>query len=156
MMVRMDRPAHDMPRVRAAGPGDLPSVLTLLQKESLATAGVAEHLPNFLVAESGASIVACAGVEWYAGAGLLRSVAVAAEYRGRGLAGSMVAELIRQATRRGLRTMVLLTTTAEHYFSRRGFVPVARESVDPELLASAEIRGACPSTAVCMRLRLPQ
>jgi amino-acid N-acetyltransferase len=141
-------------RVRDATRADAENVLALLRRENLPTDGVAEHLENFLVAEEGESIVACAGMELYGDAALLRSVAVEPRYRRRGLGGELVGELIRRASRRGLRSVFLLTTTAEHYFAGRGFERVTRDSVDPALLASAEFRGACPSTAVCMRLHI--
>jgi amino-acid N-acetyltransferase len=143
-------------RVRDATRADAEDVLALLRREALPTEGVAEHLENFLVAEEGESMVACAGMELYGDLALLRSVAVAPPYRSRGLGGRLVRELICRASQRGLRAVFLLTTTAEHYFARRGFERVTRESIDPALLASAEFQGACPSTAVCMRLLFAQ
>lgn len=44
----------------------------------------------------------------------------------------------------------------EQYFARRGFKRVARDRVNPELFDSAEFCGACPTTAVCMRLQIVQ
>ncbi len=53
---------------------------------------------------------------------------------------------------RGLREFYLLTTTAEEYFRKRGFKTIDRDEVHPQLLSSREFQGACPASAVCMRL----
>ena len=50
--------------------------------------------------------------------------------------------------------MYLLTTTAEDYFPRFGFEVIDRSEADERLKESAEFRGACPDSAVCMRLSL--
>ncbi|MEW5867584.1 MAG: GNAT family N-acetyltransferase, partial [Bacillota bacterium] len=46
----------------------------------------------------------------------------------------------------------LLTTTAEAYFRTFGFEAVPRDEVCPEVRESSEFRGACPQSAVVMRL----
>jgi N-acetylglutamate synthase-like GNAT family acetyltransferase len=60
--------------------------------------------------------------------------------------------LLDRLSSRGIREFYLLTTTAQDYFAKRGFKPIEREEIHPQLLASAEFQGACPDTAVCMRL----
>lgn len=145
-----------MRKLRPAEPADIQAVQLLLRRENLPLEGVAEHIEDFLVAEQEGSIVGCAGVERYGDAALLRSVAVAPEHRGQGLGDRLVRELIGRASRQGLRSIFLLTTTAEQYFARRGFKRVARDRVNPELFDSAEFCGACPTTAVCMRLQIVQ
>jgi amino-acid N-acetyltransferase len=54
----------------------------------------------------------------------------------------------------GARELYLLTTTAEGYFPRLGFERIARDELPAALAASEELRGACPASAVTMRLRL--
>src|SRR5437899_324070 len=54
--------------------------------------------------------------------------------------------------RGGIRESYLLTTTAQEYFRKRGFKVIDRDEVHPQLLGSAEFQGACPDSAVCMRL----
>jgi N-acetylglutamate synthase-like GNAT family acetyltransferase len=46
----------------------------------------------------------------------------------------------------------LLTTTAESYFPRFGFVTVPRAAVPEGVRTSIEFRSACPSTATAMRM----
>ena len=136
-------------------PAALPEVLALLRESSLPLAGVEEHFDSFLVArtEEGA-LAGCVGLERYGDVGLLRSLAVAAPARGSGLGASLVLRLFELARSNGIATLYLLTTTAEGYFPRFGFERIAREESDPKLEASAELRGACPASAVLMRRKL--
>ena len=138
--------------IAPASPEDLPAILDLLTREHLVTAGVPEHLASFVVAKDDGRLVACSGAEAYQFAALIRSVAVEPEYRSSGLGRRMVREIIDRLASRGLREFYLLTTNAEPYFRKRGFKPIDRDEIHPQLLASAELQGACPDTAVCMRL----
>ena len=70
------------------------------------------------------------------------------------MGSALVAHLLIEATSQKLRAVYLLTTTADAYFPRFGFETIERSELDPALQASEELRGACPDTAVCMRLRI--
>jgi len=131
---------------------DLDAIKALLLENNLPTAGVDDHWKTFLVARDGEAMVACGGAEAYQFAALIRSVAVKAEYRSHGIGRRIVRQLLDRLASRGLREFYLLTTTAEEYFKKRGFKPIDRDEVHPQLLSSREFQDACPSTAVCMRL----
>jgi amino-acid N-acetyltransferase len=90
-------------------------------------------------------------MERYGDSGLLRSVAVTQEWRGTGVGRTLVDRVLEEGRTAGVREVYLLTTTAEHYFPRLGFVCVDRECVPAALHASAEFTGACPASAVVMR-----
>lgn len=141
-------------RLRAAAPGDLVEIERLLTAAGLPLAGVPEALPNFVVAESGsaadAHLVGVAGLEVCRDNALLRSVAVAPEWRSRGLGRALVTRVIADAEARGLRALYLLTTTAEHYFPSFGFERITREVVPADVRATKEFTSACPDTAVVM------
>lgn len=138
--------------IRAATPNDWQAIAKLLSASALPLDGAAEHLHEFVVAERGGVVVGCAGVEHYADVGLLRSVAVVASERGLGTGTSLVSRCISDARAAGLAALVLLTTTAERYFPRFGFDAIDRAHVPDAVRASAEFRGACPASAVAMRL----
>lgn len=131
---------------------DLESIKALLIASALPTDGVDDHWKTFLVARDGERMVGCGGAEAYQFAALIRSVAVAPEYRSTGVGRRLVRQLLDRLASRGLREFYLLTTTAESYFKKRGFKTIDRDEVHPQLLSSREFQGACPSTAVCMRL----
>ena len=140
--------------VRAATPGDWETVEQLLTARHLPTAGARDHLASFVVATTGLSLLGCAGFERYGEVGLLRSVAVAEDVGRRGIGAELVRALLEQARALGLRELYLLTTTAAEYFPRFGFEPIGRETLPSSLQASEELRGACPASAVAMRLIL--
>ena len=147
--------AHDA-SLRAARGSDLPAIERLLVSSGLPTAGVAEALPSFVVAESeGKQIVGVVGLELcceeYA---LLRSAAVEPDWRGTGLGRRLVARVIADAESRGIRALYLLTTTAERYFPSFGFVTTTRDAVPDEVKQSVEFREACPASATVMALEL--
>lgn len=136
--------------LRAARAEDAGAIERLLIASSLPTAGVAEALDGFIVAESSGEIVGVAGLETGGDSALLRSVAVAPAWRSRGLGRALVTRAIATAESRGLRALYLLTTTAEQYFPSFGFVPTTREAVPAPVRDSREFQDLCPASAVVM------
>ncbi len=144
------------PTVRAARADDVPAVHALLQANALPLDGVVAPLDGFVVAELDGRLVGVAGIE-RCGAGpeaLLRSVAVAEGWKGRGLGRALVTRAIADAEARGLTALYLLTTTAEHYFPTFGFRAVERAKVPAAIRATDEFTSACPASAVVMA-RIP-
>ena len=144
----------DCVTLRNAEAADLPAVLGLLRSADLPSAGVAEALPQFVVAENDGQLIGVAGLEIYGRSALLRSVAVEPNWRGSGVGRTLIERALSVTRERGIDDVFLLTTTAEHYFPRFGFACVSRDSVSPALQASAEFKGACPASAVVMRKSL--
>src|SRR5437764_3709590 len=136
--------------LRAARAGDLPAIERLLTKSQLPLAGVAESLPGFVVAESDGTIVGTAALESCCDNALLRSVAVAPEWRSRGLGRALVSRVIADAEARGLNALYLLTTTAKQYFPSFGFTPITRDAVPEDVRSTEEFQSACPASAVVM------
>ena len=141
--------------IRPATERDLASVEQLLVSSDLPTVGVAAAIPNFLVAEHDGALVGVVGIEdcsrEYA---LLRSTAVAPEWRSRGLGRQLVERAIAGAEARGTKALYLLTTTADRYFPSFGFEPTTRDAVPLEVKATAEFQSACPASATVMTLAL--
>ena len=136
--------------LRPARTGDLAAIEQLLTGANLPLAGVSETLPGFVVAEHDGTIVGTAALEVCCDNALLRSVAVAPEWRSRGLGRALVTRVIADAEARGLRALYLLTTTAEQYFPSFGFHQVARDEVPADLRQTEEFKGACPASAIVM------
>jgi amino-acid N-acetyltransferase len=139
---------------RSAEPADLPAVLALLGGAHLPTAGVADTLPHFVIAEDRGRIVGAVGLELYGASALLRSAAVEESWRGCGVGRTLIDRALGLARERNIEDVFLLTTMAEHYFPRFGFSCVSRESVTPEVQGSVEFKEACPASAVVMRKSL--
>lgn len=140
--------------IYAATPSDVPEMLALLNASGLPVAGIERHVATALVTHDAGRLVGCAAVEVYGSAGLLRSVAVVPDQRGTGLGQRLTRAALDLAHQRGVRTVYLLTTTAGDFFPRFGFVAIPRSDVDPALGQSDELRGACPASALAMRLAL--
>jgi amino-acid N-acetyltransferase len=139
---------------RNAGQGSLAGVLDLLRQASLPTAGVQEHFSTFLVAEQDDRVIGAIGLEIYGDTALLRSAVVAPEFRNAGIGSGLFSRAHQLAAERDVRRLILLTDTAEEFFRRKGFVTIPAAGVQGPVTSSVEFTGACPSTAVCMELRL--
>jgi amino-acid N-acetyltransferase len=137
-----------------ARPEEAEAVLRLLERHHLPVDGLTGSPGTILVARENGQIVGSAALEIYADGALLRSVAVAPEAQGRGLGQQLTAAAIRMAERLNVRALFLLTTTAERFFPRFGFEPIAREEVPATVQASIEFVSACPSSATVMRKTL--
>lgn len=143
-------PEGPAPQIRPAATSDLPRVERLLTASQLPLTGVREALGDFVVAEANGDIVGVAGLEVCCDDALLRSVAVAPEWRSRGLGRALVTRAVAEAEARGIRALYLLTTTAEHYFPSLGFRAVARDEVPADVKATQEFTTACPASATVM------
>lgn len=136
--------------LRPAQAADLPGIERLLTTSNLPLAGVAGALPGFVVAEHEGAIVGTAALELCRDDALLRSVAVAPEWRSRGLGRALVTRVVADAEARGIRALYLLTTTAEHYFPSLGFRQITRDEVPTDVRMTEEFESACPASAVVM------
>jgi len=138
--------------VQTAAPADLPIVRALLAEARLPVEDLeqASDLAFWVVRSSAGTAVAAIGLERYGSTGLLRSLIVVPAERGRQLGRTLVAALETQARAAGITQLVLLTETAESFFSRLGYVAIARDRAPSAVASSAEFRTLCPATAVCM------
>jgi amino-acid N-acetyltransferase len=139
------------PTLRAARPDDRSAAEALLGALDLPLAGLDACFSTSWVAEAAdGPLVGLAGVELYPDGALLRSVAVHPDWRGTGLGRALVSRALDGARAAGARDAYLLTTTAERWFPRFGFVAIARDEVPPGVRQSIEFREACPASAVVM------
>jgi amino-acid N-acetyltransferase len=141
--------------VRSATTHDLASVETALRDSELPLDGLRDQFGEaYAVAESDGNVIGVEGIEVHGSDGLLRSAAVVAAWRGRGVGDALTRDRIDWARRRGLHALYLLTTTAGDYFPRFGFARTDRDAAPDAIRRSREFREACPSTALFMTLPL--
>jgi N-acetylglutamate synthase-like GNAT family acetyltransferase len=136
--------------IRSARADDQTGIERLLIDTHLPSEGIAPLLHGFLVAESGRDIVGVVGLEPCGEYALLRSTAVASDWRGKGVGKQLVERAVAHAESQGIRALYLLTTTAEHYFPSFGFQVTTRDAVPATVQATDEFRGACPASATVM------
>jgi amino-acid N-acetyltransferase len=131
--------------------GDRLAVVALLDAAGLPTSdlGAASDLRLRVVRDRG-RVVGAIGLERFGTSGLLRSLVVAPEMRGRGLGGVLVDAVERDARSAGLDALVLLTQTAEPFFAARGYARIERAAAPEAVKTSAEFASLCPASAVTM------
>lgn len=140
--------------IRPARHADERAIRALLQKADLPFGDVEVGRQAFIVAVAGDRIIGAVGLEAYGGCGLLRSLAVAKECRGKGLGNELLERMTTMARSAGVQELVLLTTTAEGFFAARGFERTVRAKAPASLQGTTEFKSICPVSAVCMRKRL--
>ena len=137
--------------IRPAHSGDQSPVAQLLQNAGLPTADLlSAHKFKCWVIEEKSSILGVIGLERFGSEALLRSLAVAPQYRKRGLGQELVARLEHDAQAEGIQRLVLLTETAQGFFKRLGYTAIDRGQVSDAVKQSAEFRTLCPVSANCM------
>ena len=133
---------------------DLAQLEALLQDNHLPTEDCAEQAQHYCASYAGDELIAAGAIEPVAQCGLLRSVVVREDYRGRGLARRITTHLVDQARDEGRVAIYLLTETAQTYFADRGFLPMARDDVPKEVSLTRQFASLCPDSACCMYLPL--
>jgi amino-acid N-acetyltransferase len=134
-----------------AAPGDLAATRALVAAAGLPEEGLEDQFPAaFVAARADGLLIGTAGLESHGPHGLLRSLAVAPPYRGRGLGEALVRDRLARARELGLASVHLLTTTAAGFFERLGFRAMERAAVPPEIRATRELAAICPETASVM------
>ena len=147
----MQQPTPDAVIASASEP-DYGDLIALLEAASLPTEDLERRsMANFLVARDGSGkVIGAIGVECYERSALLRSLVVSPDYRNRGLATRLVAELEARCRSLAVADLFLLTTTARDFFARQRYQAIGRGSVPVALRAAAEFTRLCPDSAVCM------
>ncbi|OGP65772.1 MAG: hypothetical protein A2169_11510 [Deltaproteobacteria bacterium RBG_13_47_9] len=111
---------------------------------------MSKHLNHFILAKDGNRLIGVVGLEMYGKIGLLRSLAVASSYRGRGVAKALYTRILEYGHSQGIEALYLLTNSATDFFSRLGFAIEERNHVPESIRMTREFQDLCPSTAVCM------
>jgi len=119
---------------------DIEQVTRLLTECGLPAEDAAEHIQHFVVARSGDRMAGTIGLQPAGRMALLRSLAVADEYRGQGLATSLYDRMVAYAQARGIEKLYLLTLSARDFFTHRGFAIADRSSVPKQIAATRDQR----------------
>lgn len=137
--------------LRAARADDLPRITMLLQAANLPVADLTPaHLRDFIVAADADRVIGAVAVERHGRAGLLRSLVVAPDVRGRGLGDALVDAIEAHARSAGLASLTLLTQTAAAFFQRRGYTVIPRAQAPASVVSSSEFTTLCPAGSTCL------
>jgi amino-acid N-acetyltransferase len=137
-------------RIEQATGAERPEIQALLKQVGLPVEDLSTAPVRFWLAREGQTLAGAIGIERYGKAGLLRSLAVDPAHRAQGMAAALVQALELAMRAEGLKSMVLLTETAEGFFGKRGYVLTPREQIPEEIRQTAQFRSLCPATAACM------
>lgn len=141
--------------IRPAGANDAHAIRDLIAATGLPLDGFESQFPaGYAVFEPDGTVRGVAGLEVHGDAGLLRSVAVHASWRGAGVGRALSLDRLKVAQTRGLRCVYLLTTTAPDFFEHLGFQRVLRDSAPVTVQRAPEFATVCPASAVCLALPL--
>lgn len=133
---------------------DLTAVTEFLSANDLPVSDLTEENVQLYIASFDGEIVATIGLEKYRSMGLLRSLAVKSTFRNQELAGQMIKGFFSLCESENITDVYLLTTTADKYFSKKGFLQVQRESVPPVIRQTREFKSICPASAVVMHRKV--
>ena len=131
--------------------GDIPHVKQLLAACALPYEDIKPaHLQHFLVVRHQTNLVGVIGLELLGSFALLRSLAVQINFRGQKIASQLTMQAEAYARSHKVRSLYLLTTTAEDFFTKQGYHTMDRNAVPVVVRGTTEFRNICPSTAKCM------
>ena len=134
-----------------AHPDDIPHVKQLLAARALPYEDIKPaHLQHFLVVRHQTNLVGVIGLELLGSFALLRSLAVQIDFRGQKIASQLTMQAEAYARSHKVRSLYLLTTTAEGFFTKQGYHTMDRNAVPVVVRGTTEFRSICPSTAKCM------
>ena len=128
-----------------------PTVAALLQAQGLPVSDITnEHLEHFFFVGSDGLPTGLIGLELYGIDALLRSLVVAENARSKGLGSTLVEHAEQYAISKNVRSMYLLTTTAEAFFKRLGYKRIERSQAPPSIERTREFAGLCPASSAFM------
>jgi amino-acid N-acetyltransferase len=146
-------------RMRAVMPASVairgyPALATasaMLQAAGLPVADLSEErLQHFFYLPHEDSTVGLVGLELYAEEALLRSLVVTPSERGQGLGIALVRHAEAYAAARGVRSIYLLTLSAESFFQRLGYTRLERAAAPASIRRTSEFASLCPASSSFM------
>jgi amino-acid N-acetyltransferase len=127
------------------------TAVALLQGQDLPVSDITdEHLEHFFFVGSDGSPTGLVGLEIYGADALLRSLVVGENARRKGLGSALVEHAEQHAGSKSVRSIYLLTTTAEAFFKRLGYERVDRSQAPSSIEQTREFGSLCPANSVFM------
>jgi amino-acid N-acetyltransferase len=134
----------------AAGP-TRSGAASLLKSAGLPTSDLdGAQLQHFFFIGTASVPIGLVGLELCGDHALLRSLVVAPSARAGGAGTALVGHAETHARSQGARDVYLLTTTAEDFFARRGYVRIGREAAPEPIRSTREFADICPASSAFM------
>ena len=130
--------------------GDIPAMQKLLADGGLACDGIESLIDNCILGRIDSKLAGMIALEPCGQSAVLRSLAVAPDYRGRLLGRKLCAKMVSHARLLGVEHLYLLTIDAERYFVRLGYRQIEWSEAPAKIQATEQFRSLCPKSAICM------
>ncbi|MET0072481.1 MAG: arsenic resistance N-acetyltransferase ArsN2 [Candidatus Thiodiazotropha sp.] len=135
---------------------DLSEIKALLEGCGLATEDIDLNKSLYFYAKRVDSVVvAMVGLEILGTSALIRSVAVSAGHRGKGMGKRLVSFAESMASSKGVEKLYMLTTDAHDYFHELGYRSVSRDAAPEAIGKTQQFSTICPSNALLMTKKIP-
>jgi amino-acid N-acetyltransferase len=129
----------------------LRAAVALLAAVGLPSSDLTEpRLEHFLFCGPRDTPTGLVGLELFDSDALLRSLAVAPGVRRSGLGSTLLEQAEGYAYARGVRSLYLLTTTAQRFFEKRGYSVTSRESCPAAIRSTSEFASLCPASSALL------
>jgi amino-acid N-acetyltransferase len=112
------------------------------------------YMEHFFYVGPASAPIGLVGVEMCGMDALLRSLVVNPEHRSAGLGQTLVAHAESHARGQGARAIYCLTTTAEAFFRRRGYVDADRDRAPTAVRETREFSAICPASSAFLVKKL--
>jgi amino-acid N-acetyltransferase len=142
-----------MMNIVPASQNSFSAAIALLKKNNLPTEDLDPGKQLFVV-EEGDEVIATIAVEYDYNNALLRSLSVSEDKRRTGIGAELVRFVEDYVAEQGVQNIFLLTTTASHFFSRRGYKTVDRSDVPDFIKNTKEYSFICASSSILMKKSL--
>jgi amino-acid N-acetyltransferase len=127
------------------------AAVALLAAVGLPSSDLTEpQLEHFLYSGPREAPTGLVGLELYDGVALLRSLAVTPDAQRSGLGSALLEQAEGYAYAHGVRSLYLLTTTAQRFFERRGYRLISREGCPAAIRSTSEFASLCPASSAVM------
>lgn len=129
------------------------AAIELLKKNNLPTEDISPGTQLFVVEEEN-EVIATVAVEYDYNDALLRSLSVSEKKRNLGIGKELVNFIEDYVHKQGVQNIFLLTTTADHFFSGKGYKIIDRSNVPQFIQNTKEYSVICASSSTLMKKNL--
>lgn len=135
----------------SAVPSELGEVRRILRSAELPHADLTPaSLETFLCAKSDSCLIGVAGLETFGTIAMVRSLAVEAAFRGRGIGSELLLRIESLARNLRVDDLYALTLTIEQLLLRREYRGLPRADAPQAIQDTPEFRGLCPDSAALL------
>jgi amino-acid N-acetyltransferase len=122
------------------------AAIDLLKKNNLPTEDIHPGTQLFVIEESD-SVIGTVAVEYDFNVALLRSLSVSDAKRNSGIGELLVGFIENYVQKQGVHSIYVLTTTAEKFFSKKGYEKIDRNNIPDFIKNTKEYSHLCSSSS---------